>query len=106
MRTKELKIFYDICCLYDQVRDLTNEDQELINSVIKLGDRQEWKAIDVLYNEDDFCEDAEELSIEYFCKSIYDMNQLADKFGFQRIGPKQQIISFSGDDIMYQMEES
>jgi len=85
MELRELKKFYDMVLLYDQVGDGYIHEQEDIDRIIKLGDNRHFEAINDVYNEDYEASTADELMLEHFGHDTESLNKLADEYGYTRV---------------------
>ena len=85
MNDIETKLFYKMACMYEQVGELTIDNDAALTTIIKLGEKNNWKAINTLFNEYNEFYSGEDLFTYYFDITLHRLNLLADEFEFQRI---------------------
>ena len=74
-----------MACLFDEVGELTLDDRNDIEQIMRLADDEEWSAIDSLFNGGEN-ELADAAFLLHFGTGIYELDQLADEFGYARVG--------------------
>jgi len=85
MNDKEIKLFYEMCSLYEQVGELTIDEDSTLQVIIKLGDNFQFDSIEILYNEDMKFKTGKDLFKYYFDLSFFKLNQLANEFGYEKV---------------------
>lgn len=85
MNEKEVKLFYDMTCLYEFVGELDFGDDEAIEQIQELFGNDEFNAINILYNKEGY-ETANEAFTECFGMGVETLNRLADECGYSKVG--------------------
>lgn len=85
MNKEQIDKFYDMVCLYEYVGELTRADDHNIEVIQQLYGNDEFSSINVLFNEEGY-ELADEVFVALFGVTVLRLNELADEFGFARVG--------------------
>ncbi|NOR58055.1 MAG: hypothetical protein GQ474_05980 [Sulfurimonas sp.] len=86
MQEREIALFCNMVALYDQVGEVKVWETEKIEVIETLSNNAEWTAINALFSTDDEHDNAEGMFCEHFGLSLEKLNELADEFGYQRMG--------------------